>query len=69
MRWIDAASTTRGEVGVAGDTPADLLAGQAAGVAMIVGIGCGTHSLAQLREHPHTHLFEDLRALPAEVLR
>lgn len=56
------------EVGVAGDTPADLLSGHAAGVAMTVGLGCGTHSLAQLREHPHTHLLDDLRPLPALVM-
>ena len=55
-------------VGVAGDTPADLAAGTAANVGMIVGLGCGTHTLAQLREHPHTHLLDDLTTLPRLVL-
>ena len=55
-------------VGVAGDTPADLLAGKAANAGMIVGLGCGTHSLDQLRESPHTHLLDDLTALPSMVL-
>ncbi|MFT4843804.1 MAG: phosphoglycolate phosphatase-like HAD superfamily hydrolase, partial [Candidatus Azotimanducaceae bacterium] len=54
-------------VGVAGDTPADLLAGKAANAGMIVGLGCGTHSLEQLREHPHTHLLADLTTLPSLV--
>ena len=52
-------------VGVAGDTPADLLAGAAAGVAVVVGVGCGTHTLAELADCPHSHLVPDLRALPA----
>jgi phosphonatase-like hydrolase len=54
-------------VGVVGDTPADLGAGAAAGVGMIVGVGCGTHTLAQLAHHPHTHLLDDLRGLPKLV--
>jgi phosphonatase-like hydrolase len=54
-------------VGVAGDTPADLLAGTAAGARLVVGVGCGTHTLAELRVHPHTHLLDDLTALPALV--
>ena len=55
-------------VAVAGDTPADLAAGDAAGVAMIVGVGSGVYSLAELREHPHTHLLDDLSSLPDLVL-
>ena len=54
-------------VGVAGDTPADLLAGKAANAGMIVGLGCGTHTLEQLREHPHTHLLADLTTLSSRV--
>ncbi|MGK0204028.1 MAG: phosphonatase-like hydrolase [Planctomycetota bacterium] len=54
-------------VGVAGDTPADLLAGKAANAGMVVGLGCGTHSLDELREHPHTHLLDDLTTLPSKV--
>lgn len=50
-------------VGVCGDTPSDLEAGAAAGCSMIVGVGHGTHSLAHLREYPHTHLFENLLPL------
>jgi phosphonatase-like hydrolase len=54
-------------VGVAGDTPADLLAGKSANAGMIVGLGCGTHTLEQLREHPHTHLLADLTTLSSRV--
>jgi phosphonatase-like hydrolase len=56
-------------VGCAGDTPADLAAGAAAGLAFVVGVGCGTHSLEQLRGHAHTHLLMDLRPLPQLLLR
>jgi phosphonatase-like hydrolase len=55
-------------VGVAGDTPADLLAARAAGAALRIGVGCGTHSLGELAAHPHTHLLADLSALPELVL-
>lgn len=54
-------------VGVAGDTPSDLRAGAAAGCAHIVGVGHGTHTLDELRAHPHTALLPDLHTLP-EVL-
>lgn len=50
-------------VGVAGDTPSDLQAGMAAGVAVVAGVGHGTHALAELSRHPHTHLWPDLHAL------
>lgn len=56
-------------VGVAGDTPVDLEAGAAAGARLIVGVGCGTHTLDELRGFPHTHLLPDLVALPDVVLR
>ncbi len=57
-----------GRVGVAGDTPSDLQAGKAAGCRLIVGVGHGSHTLDELRPHPHTHLMQDLRGLP-EVVR
>lgn len=47
-------------VGVAGDTPSDLQAGTAAGCALVIGVGHGTHSLDDLSRHPHTHLLPDL---------
>ena len=56
-------------VGVAGDTPADLAAGMAARARFVVGVGCGTHTLLELREFPHTHLVADLTELPALVLQ
>lgn len=55
-------------VGVAGDTPSDLLAGRTAGCGVIVGVGHGSHTLDELRPHPHTHLMNDLAGL-VEVLR
>jgi len=54
-------------VGVAGDTPADLLAGVAADCHFVVGVGHGTHSLRELDEHPHTHLLSDLHNLIAAL--
>ena len=60
--------TDPARVGVAGDTPADLLAGDAAQVGVLVGVGCGTHKLVELAAYPHTHLLDDLRALPKIVL-
>ncbi|MBK8980392.1 MAG: HAD hydrolase-like protein [Planctomycetes bacterium] len=53
--------------GTAGDTPADLAAGRAAGCRVVVGVGCGTHALADLEASPHTHLLPDLRPLPELV--
>lgn len=55
-------------VGVAGDTPADLQAGSAAGCRFVVGVGTGKHTLVELGRHAHTHLLADLTALPALVL-
>jgi phosphonatase-like hydrolase len=60
--------TDPSQVGVAGDTPSDLHAGDAAGCRFVVGVGHGTHTLDELRPHPHTHLLPDLTTLP-EVLR
>jgi phosphonatase-like hydrolase len=51
----------------AGDTPVDLKQGTAAGCGWVVGLGHGTHTLDQLRSHPHTHLAGDLFEL-AQIL-
>lgn len=50
-------------VAVVGDTPSDLGCGTAAGAALVVGIGHGTHSLEELAHHPHTDLVADLYSL------
>ncbi|MCC6785407.1 MAG: HAD-IA family hydrolase [Planctomycetes bacterium] len=50
-------------VGVVGDTPADLMAGTAAGCRFVVGVGHGAFALHQLRHAPHTHLVADLHGL------
>ena len=47
-----------------GDTPSDLQEGTAAGCGWVVGVTSGTHSEAQLKVHPHTHLIESIRDLP-----
>lgn len=60
--------TTFKRVGVAGDTPSDLQAGQALGAGFVIGVGHGSHSLSELSSHPHTHLIPDLTSLP-EILR
>jgi phosphonatase-like hydrolase len=60
--------TDPARVGVAGDTPSDLLAGTAAGCGVVVGVGCGSHRLAELAGHPHTALLPDLTALAELVL-
>ncbi|MDA0373703.1 MAG: HAD hydrolase-like protein [Planctomycetota bacterium] len=52
-----------GRVGIAGDTPSDLEAGTRAGCRLVVGVGCGTHSLGELESHLHTHLLPDLSSL------
>src|SRR5262245_7693033 len=51
-----------------GDTPADLLSGEAAGCGWIIGITSGSHTRAQLEPYPHTHLIERLEELSAVVL-
>lgn len=48
-----------------GDTPSDLLSGQAAGVALNLGLTNGTHTRAQLETYPHDKLLGSLRELPA----
>ncbi|GAB3326854.1 phosphonatase-like hydrolase [Larkinella ripae] len=48
-----------------GDTPSDLLSGQAAGVGLNLGVVNGTHSQTQLETHPHDRLLASLAELPA----
>ncbi len=55
--------TDAGRVGVAGDTPSDLLAGTAAGCGLVIGVGHGTHTLDELSMHPHTQLLPTLDGL------
>ena len=51
-----------------GDTPADLLSGDAAACGWVVGITSGSHTRQQLERYPHTHLIDRLDELPAVVL-
>jgi phosphonatase-like hydrolase len=48
-----------------GDTPADLQEGRNAGCGLIIGVTEGTHSREQLERHPHTHLIDSIKGLPA----
>ncbi|MGV3561151.1 HAD family hydrolase [Larkinella arboricola] len=50
-----------------GDTPSDLLSGQAAGVGLNLGVVNGTHSPSQLEPHPHDYLLASLAQLPATL--
>ena len=52
-----------------GDTPSDLLSGQAAGVGLNLGLTNGTHSEAQLRDYPHDILLGSLLELPGLLMR
>lgn len=54
-------------VGLAGDTPGDLIAGARVGCGVVVGVGCGSSNLPELARHPHTHLIEDLGELQAAL--
>jgi phosphonatase-like hydrolase len=58
MRRTGVAQASR--VAKVGDTPADLLEGQAAGCQIIIGVTYGSHTRAQLALEPHTHLIENL---------
>jgi len=55
------------DVTACGDTPGDLLAGTHAGCRLVIGVGHGTHSVAELQPYPHTHLVNDLATLPGIV--
>lgn len=57
------------QVAKVGDTPSDLLEGTAAGCGLVVGVTNGTHTREELMEHPHTHLLDGLRELPALILQ
>ncbi|MBO0948556.1 HAD family hydrolase [Fibrella forsythiae] len=48
-----------------GDTPSDLLSGQAAGVGLNLGVTNGTHSIDQLITYPHDRLIGSLAELPS----
>lgn len=66
MRRAGVETATR--AGVVGDTPSDLVAGSRAGCGLIVGVGCGSHTLDELSAHPHTHLLSDLAGFAELVL-
>jgi phosphonatase-like hydrolase len=53
------------EVAVAGDTASDLVAGTAAGAAVVAGVLTGAHDRAQLSAAPHTHVLDSIAELPA----
>jgi len=53
------------KVAKVGDTPADLGEGANAGCGWTIGVTYGTHSRAELADHPHTQLVDDIRELPA----
>jgi phosphonatase-like hydrolase len=53
------------EVAVAGDTASDLVAGTAAGAAVVAGVLTGAHDRAQLSQAPHTHVLDSIADLPA----
>lgn len=50
-----------------GDTPSDLLSGQAAGVGLNLGVVNGTHSRSQLETYPHDRFLTSLSDLPAAL--
>jgi phosphonatase-like hydrolase len=52
------------EVAKVGDTPSDMQEGTAAECAMVIGVTYGTHTEAELRAQPHTHLMHDIAELP-----
>ncbi len=66
MRRAGVADASR--VAAIGDTPNDLISATAAGCGLVVGVGHGSHALAELRAHPHTHLVEDLASFADLVL-
>jgi phosphonatase-like hydrolase len=51
-----------------GDTPADLEEGAAARCGLVVGVTNGSHTIDELKRHPHTHLISHLGLLPKVVL-
>ncbi len=51
-----------------GDAPADLNEGSNAGCGFVIGVLGGTHNREQLSGHPHTHLVDTVRDVPALIL-
>jgi phosphonatase-like hydrolase len=56
------------EVAKVGDTPSDLQEGTAAGCALVIGVTNGTHARALMEGHPHTHLVESVKDVPAVLV-
>jgi phosphonatase-like hydrolase len=48
------------QVAKVGDTPSDMLEGQAAGCRYIIGATYGSHTRAEMESQPHTHLIDDI---------
>ena len=68
FRTMEATGVTHvDEVLVAGDTANDLVAGEAAGAAMVVGVLTGADDAARLGRVRHTHLVESAALLPALI--
>jgi phosphonatase-like hydrolase len=57
--------TDASRVAKVGDTPVDLQEGTNAGCGIVVGVTTGAFTRAQLEVHPHTHIIESIRDLPA----
>jgi phosphonatase-like hydrolase len=55
-------------VAVAGDTTSDLWAGHRAGAGVVAGVLTGAHTREQLQTAPHTHILDDVTALPSLLL-
>lgn len=55
-------------VGKIGDTPSDLIQGNAAGCKWVIGVTQGTHIREQLSVYPHTHLIDNVGKLPQVFL-
>ena len=57
--------TSMAAVAKVGDTPSDLQEGEQAGCALNIGVTYGSHTEAELKVHPHTHLVSDINDIPA----
>lgn len=47
-----------------GDTPSDLLEGDRAGCHLNIGVTYGSHTAAELKEYPYTHLVDHISEIP-----
>ena len=47
-----------------GDTPSDLLEGDRAGCHLNIGVTYGSHTAAELKEYPYTHLVDHISDIP-----